>query len=701
MIRQYMGIATLVAAAGLSLPALAQDSVSSNLGGLPGDALSPWTESCAAYVVDLAPLTTSQGNVFGVAPILKASKMSSANFTALGSAVSISPDVLTNSTYTRASYAVWNTAGAGVGSQNIAPQSVSPTGQATRFAAAFTDFGTTDAGTSYNGIIGALVSFDPANPNRLFVDRRMAAVNSANPTADASSQLGGVAIDANGNTYYRADAFNVSGPNAVTGNNLFRTRLADRNCGVNNFVSAAATIDATDRMLVGSSTTHSVPSLIPASIAGGSGVIAGLNFTDQYVYGSLPGSLISTGAHIDLPGGHRGSMAMTDHLALGAGVYTLGLSTEDPITGNNTVINLTAVGANGAVVAAKGFQVPLTITDNADGFTVNYIDGVFASRHHTGATAFRGGVGTVAVGNDQAGRTLIGKTISEFGFTGDWVNQIVIGRYSNPNGPVEWTIAGYIDANTGRGKEILDENGVAIGTLAQLLDVTGGSPTGPSLSAPAIDSVGNVWFLASVELFDRLPGGGSDLDSALIRAIYNPATFSYELELVLELGTIIEGQNSGLEYRVDFLATAAGAGTPTPNSLWSSAMADKAWNNVPTAGLDTSDPITNGGLVISTSVTYDANQDGEFNNPTSSFFDPSLPADESYQIALYVGYYQDAPAPCPADFNGDGVVNFFDVLAYTTAFNNGDANADLAPPTGTLNFFDFLAFIAVFNAGCP
>jgi hypothetical protein len=56
---------------------------------------------------------------------------------------------------------------------------------------------------------------------------------------------------------------------------------------------------------------------------------------------------------------------------------------------------------------------------------------------------------------------------------------------------------------------------------------------------------------------------------------------------------------------------------------------------------------------------------------------------------------------CPADFNGDTVVNFFDVLAYTAAFNAGDASADLAAPVGTLNFFDFLAFVSQFNAGCP
>lgn len=59
------------------------------------------------------------------------------------------------------------------------------------------------------------------------------------------------------------------------------------------------------------------------------------------------------------------------------------------------------------------------------------------------------------------------------------------------------------------------------------------------------------------------------------------------------------------------------------------------------------------------------------------------------------------PACSPADTQPDGVLNFFDVSAYLTLFNGGDACADLAEPAGTLNFFDISAFLALFNAGCP
>ena len=56
---------------------------------------------------------------------------------------------------------------------------------------------------------------------------------------------------------------------------------------------------------------------------------------------------------------------------------------------------------------------------------------------------------------------------------------------------------------------------------------------------------------------------------------------------------------------------------------------------------------------------------------------------------------------CPADFNGDGRLNFFDLAAYLGAFAAGDPATDLAPPNGVFNFFDVAAYIALYNQGCP
>ena len=57
-------------------------------------------------------------------------------------------------------------------------------------------------------------------------------------------------------------------------------------------------------------------------------------------------------------------------------------------------------------------------------------------------------------------------------------------------------------------------------------------------------------------------------------------------------------------------------------------------------------------------------------------------------------------APCPADLNGDGVLNFFDVSVFLNAYSNqnpiGDFNGD-----GQFNFFDISAYLSAYSAGCP
>lgn len=66
--------------------------------------------------------------------------------------------------------------------------------------------------------------------------------------------------------------------------------------------------------------------------------------------------------------------------------------------------------------------------------------------------------------------------------------------------------------------------------------------------------------------------------------------------------------------------------------------------------------------------------------------------------------YPDIPSvgqcSCPADFNNDGTLNFFDISAFLSAFNSADPAADFTND-GTLNFFDISAFLTAFSAGCP
>ena len=55
---------------------------------------------------------------------------------------------------------------------------------------------------------------------------------------------------------------------------------------------------------------------------------------------------------------------------------------------------------------------------------------------------------------------------------------------------------------------------------------------------------------------------------------------------------------------------------------------------------------------------------------------------------------------CPADFTGDGVLDFFDVSAFISAYNAMDPAADLNGDGG-FDFFDVSAFIGLYSAGCP
>lgn len=55
---------------------------------------------------------------------------------------------------------------------------------------------------------------------------------------------------------------------------------------------------------------------------------------------------------------------------------------------------------------------------------------------------------------------------------------------------------------------------------------------------------------------------------------------------------------------------------------------------------------------------------------------------------------------CEADLTGDGVLNFFDVSAFLTAFGIQDPVADFSGD-GSFDFFDVSGFLQAFSAGCP
>ncbi len=68
--------------------------------------------------------------------------------------------------------------------------------------------------------------------------------------------------------------------------------------------------------------------------------------------------------------------------------------------------------------------------------------------------------------------------------------------------------------------------------------------------------------------------------------------------------------------------------------------------------------------------------------------------------SLTASWSIDSNNPCPADLNGDGALNFFDVSDFLSAFGMMDSAADFNGD-GALNFFDVSAFLEAFGDGCP
>jgi hypothetical protein len=68
--------------------------------------------------------------------------------------------------------------------------------------------------------------------------------------------------------------------------------------------------------------------------------------------------------------------------------------------------------------------------------------------------------------------------------------------------------------------------------------------------------------------------------------------------------------------------------------------------------------------------------------------------DNPYQIRVSVSF-----ATCPADFNGDNQVDFFDYLDFAAAFDAEDISSDFNGDN-QVDFFDYLDFVQAFDVGC-
>lgn len=699
-------IASIAALAGLAAPAMAQDSVSTNPNGgngLPGDALDPYNTSqqCARYILDLTPFQSCAGATFTIGPVLKSSKIDPMFFNSLISAQAISKTLLQNQPFAATSYSLWNMPGQGVNLAGAMPpntpgQNVAPTGTANQFAVGFAEFGTTPS--RINNTIGAVVNYKTSQPTRLYVDRVVAGVNQTTAAGGDYSQFGVGSVDSNGNLYWRADSFGSTGlptTDRIGGNNVFRGKMLSRNCGALNLInnSGGSDASATDWVVVNSTTTHAVPNCVPAQATGGRPVYIGGAFgatglPGPYKYESAALVVSTTTAQLSpLAVDQRGGVAFGAKVFNDASVGTAALLAKSAAratgatTGPTDTFAVFGVDNNGALTTVTQLVAPGSFIDNCDG---TMITNNFAAQPDSGfdgyhsATAFRGGNGQIAVGRDQAGRGLAAAVLYNSFTTGsdNPCDDMIVCRFNpaNPVASASWAVVAWQDCNTANGKQICNAGGSPIGELCTLLEVTGGvspAPIGPSMSPPMFDSVGNVYFLSAVQLYngvdDDLGMAGDVPDTyttGLIRAVYDPATFCYRLDLMFRNRQVFAGQNSGRNYQLSFLTLAQSQTSPSlsPGAPFSGNIMANAWSGASAASLIPASPATLGGMVIQAQITYDVNGDGLYEDPTDTGVGSNPNStDESYNALLFIGTTVVPPAPCPADLTGDGMVGAADL----------------------------------------
>ncbi|MCB9898847.1 MAG: hypothetical protein H6825_12655 [Planctomycetes bacterium] len=652
-------LALLIAGA-LAPAALAQDSTdATQCGG--GDTVSPWADSTALdgseqvndFVVDLTNFQTRWGTRFGIAPIVKTSK-SSSGFNSSGlSSQSMSRLQKSGVDISGKSYGYWTVPGTGVNNtaaHNNAPTQFRTTTRSThQFGVALTEFGTTDAGSSYNGVVGGIVNYREETPGRLYVERVMAASNSCDIISNVS-QFGLGSVDEDGNVFFRADGSGVTGGCGLTplnANHLYAVSMALRDANVQNVLSndvvGLKDLVAVDEFVSASADVHLTPSSMPPLVSGTGPFVLTTTFgtpsaaNAMYVRGPI-GSLLSTGITTFLDPGiaeTRGAASYSsDNFAMLSSTHgmtaQLAKATGATLT---AAINLVGLDGTGSKTGTKALVLPTSITDNSTFATTLLPAGSLEFMLYESQVAFRGGVGQAALKVDQNGDLLVAATGAHPSKSGSNhpVNMIAVAKVDHTTGSTSWTMAAYNDGTFGpggTGKPILDgPGGSVIGRLVPLLNVTGGTPIGPSMSPPMFDSVGNIYFLSALEIFDP-----ADFAVGLVRAVYDPATFSYELDLVCKTGDIHRGVNSDRDWLLTFLQIAdsnsVASGTTCSQNISETAFADMS-----TTGLDTADSRALGGLVLGAGIIYDTNDDGDFTTCFNGGVD-----DDSYNSLLYIGH---------------------------------------------------------------
>lgn len=135
------------------------------------------------------------------------------------------------------------------------------------------------------------------------------------------------------------------------------------------------------------------------------------------------------------------------------------------------------------------------------------------------------------------------------------------------------------------------------------------------------------------------------------------------------------------------------SGEPFDGTDWAGAAAGRnlAWDTDDFATNENANAIRWGTMY---NFRFTADQQPGQGDASIGLFKPGAGAEASVRVWMPLS------SACPADFTADGVLNFFDVQEFLTAFATQNPAADYTDE-GAFNFFDVAAFLSAFAAGCP
>ncbi|CAN5742031.1 hypothetical protein BH11PLA1_BH11PLA1_20180 [soil metagenome] len=680
MIRHAFPIAGFTLSAGLLCAAAgAQDSVSTT-NGLPGDAMNAYTtgtnQQIANYVVDATAKQSSWGSTYRFAPLMKSSvSTSSAYFNHLIAAPVASNRFTAVQPLLRSSYRAWNAAGSGVNpTRNTLGATLASTGlTGQRFGVAMLEFaGGPNAafgdGDDENNVISGVVSLDAANPARLYVSRITTAVNrpSASVGVYSNSALGLGGVDETGATAILADGLNTTlGDDPVTNKRYYRVDAAGRLITAVNQLRGGAAGDPTHTALVYSTSNSVVVPTLLSTQAAGRPVIVGADFLNNELIEQTAGAATATTTHLTAGSALRGPITVISSiyapLAQSGADAGLGLAlSRGPSETKTRGLSIWALNTDGTTDLAARFSLPTTpgvIVDPMDGFNPSTAFGSLGNHefmNYQSQVCFRGPSGPLAGTVLPDGSLLMAAGVAATGGGStspqSMDNYLAVCRLAADASTTTWTVAAHTGGPGGAASEtskaILGAYGQVIGRIARASEVGGAITSGPSISPPAMDRLGNLYFAATVRLGTA---ASPTFTQALLKANRNATTGAYALEMLARLDDVFAGANSTKNYQIQYLGVAdvdsVDSGTVWPSSI----VQDFGAGAGNPLTLAYANPAALGALVFRAKIVYDMNGDGQYLDPSAG--NTGSP-DQGYNVMMVM--LPGAPGRCqPADIADD------------------------------------------------